>query len=245
MVAGSPPRDGEPSAGSTRSALISAPCATALSNTARRTCAGQRLSARPSARCCRYVIVSTSAVAGSAPATAATIRLACASVAPAPPCSRGTTCAISPARCSRAKFSCGNRPSTSLRAASAASSGARRSSSAARRASFVSSAASAALARSAGRRRSAGCGGGEEAARLADIETDSLGRSNTAARRRHPRAPDHSRAHSVCATHAPPNHANLIFKSGLIISVPHDPGVNLRSIPARPCAGTSLHRRPR
>ncbi|SOT43426.1 hypothetical protein F01_440135 [Burkholderia cenocepacia] len=67
----------------------------------------------------------------------------------------------------------------------------------------------------------------------------------TRRRERRQRAPDHSRAHSVCATHAAPNHANLIFKSGLIISIPHDPGVNLRSIPARPCAGTSLHRRPR
>lgn len=84
-VSGRPPRAGEPSAGSTRNALISAPSATALSNTARRSGSGQRLSARPSARCCRYVIVSTSAVAGSARATAATIRLACASVAPAPP----------------------------------------------------------------------------------------------------------------------------------------------------------------
>ena len=121
MVSGRPPRDGEPSALDAQR-VDQCPSVTAQSNTARRTCAGQRLSARPSARCCRYVIVSTSAVAGSALATAATIRLACASVAPAPPCSRGTTRRSAPrdaaaARSSRAESG----RQAPLRAASAAS----------------------------------------------------------------------------------------------------------------------------
>ncbi len=113
IVAGRPPRAGEPSSGSTRNELTSAPRVTALRHTASRNPGDQRDPGRASCRWISQVIVRTSAVDGSPLATAARIRRASASVAPPPLAADGTTAAMSPASCSAARFSNGNAPALS------------------------------------------------------------------------------------------------------------------------------------